>query len=91
MEPFRPVVDMWVDLHHEELLGDLTSQQRRGLVNLLNQEMDYDGCRMKIRNVMACYVKQYTSAIEKESVELLRIPTITATFFEAMKAECHES
>lgn len=91
MEPFRPVVDMWVDLHHEELLGDLTSQQRRGLVNLLNQEMDYDGCRMKIRNVMACYVKQYTSAIEKESVALLRIPTITATFFEAMKAECHES
>lgn len=91
MEPFRPVVDMWVELHHEELLGDLTSQQRRSLVNLLNQEMDYDGCRMKIRNVMARYVKQYTSAIEKESVELLRIPTITATLFEAMKAECHES
>ena len=91
MEPFRPVVDMWVDLHHEELLGDLTSQQRRSLVNLLNQEMDYDGCRMKIRNVMARYVKQYTSAIEKESVKLFQIPTITATLFEAMKAECHES
>ena len=91
MEPFRPVVDMWVDLHHEELLDDLTSQQRRSLVNLLNQEMDYDGCRMKIRNVMARYVKQYTSAIEKESAELLQIPVITATLFEAMKAECHES
>ena len=91
MEPFRPLVDMWVDMHHQELEEDLTQMQRRSLVNLLNLEMEYDHSRMKVRNVMARYVKHFTTAIEKETSSLFFAPSVTDIVYEAMKATCHES
>lgn len=91
MEPFRPLVDMWADIHHTELEDELTSMQRKSLVNLLNLDMEYDHSRMKVRNIMARYVKYFTSAIEQEQPEIVSIPIITDVVYEAIKTTCHES
>lgn len=91
MEPFRPLVDMWADINHTELEDELTGAQRKSLVNLLNLDMEYDHSKMKVRNVIAQYVKHFTSAIEQEQPEMISVPIITNVVYEAMKEICHES
>ena len=91
MEPFRPMVDMWTDIHHEELLDELTLQQRKELVNLLNIEIPYEKGRMKVRNAMARYVRSFTTAIEKEDLGQFHIPRFSEEMYEGMKVSCQES
>lgn len=88
MEPFRPIVDMWADLHHGELEETLTVGQRRQLVGLVNLEMDYDGAHMKVRNVMARYVKSFTAAVEKVDASLFIPPVLTSWVYKEMIRGC---
>lgn len=76
MEPLRPLVDMWVDENHEDLVINLSSWQRKELINLVNVEIECDHKIMKVRNAVDKYVSSLTSAINMGSVDKLRIPTI---------------
>lgn len=79
MEPLRPVIDMWVDDNHEDLLDELTRSQRNELASIVNNSVMWNGKKMKIRNAIDKYVSSLTTAIEKENADLLKIPTIIRT------------
>lgn len=76
MEPLRPLVDLWVDDHHEELLDELTKDQRIALAAIVNETMLWDGKKMKMRNALDKYISSLTSAVERHDVSLLKIPVI---------------
>lgn len=76
MEPFRPVVDQWVNEHHEELVNELSKQNKLALVNLLNIEMIWNNKKMKLHNALDKYVASFTTAIIKSDINKLLIPKV---------------
>ncbi len=76
MEPLRPIVDMWVSQNHEDLVDDLTKQQKNELASLVNHYIEWDGKTMKIRNAIDKYISSLTTSINKQSSKYLKIPSI---------------
>lgn len=76
MEPLRPVVDLWVSEHREELVDDLTKQQKNELAALVNAVIEWDGKKMRIRNAIDKYISSLTTAITRLSPQALKIPTV---------------
>lgn len=76
MEPFRPLVDLWVDNSCEELFEELTKTNRRDLVDLVNVPIKMGKRKTRIRYAIDKYVSSLTSAIEKNDPELLQLPTL---------------
>lgn len=76
MEPFRPVVDKWVNEHYEELVNELSKQNKLALVNLLNTEMIWSNKKMKLHNALDKYVASFSTAIINLDINKLLIPKI---------------
>lgn len=76
MEPFRPVVDLWVDDNCAELFETLTKSNRRGLIDLQNSTIQFDTKKMRVRYAIDQCVKSLTNAIDGEDAGLLRLPTV---------------
>ena len=76
MEPLRPLVDLWVSDHRDELTDELTKQQKNELVSLVNAVTLWDGKKMRVRNAIDKYISSLTSALNHLSVEYLKIPSI---------------
>lgn len=76
MEPLRPLVDLWASDHHEDLVDELTKQQKNELAALVNEVVLWNGKRMRVRNAIDKYVSSLTTAITRLSPKELKIPTI---------------
>lgn len=76
LEPFRPLVDLWVDSHCDDLLGELTKSNRKDLVGITNYPMKFDGKKMRVRYIIEKYVSGLSSAIIKENSQLLKTPQL---------------
>ena len=76
MEPLRPLVDYWVDEHHEELTDELSPDQRKELAALTSRVVLWNGKKMKLRNAIDRYVSSLTTAILRDDAGLLLIPEI---------------
>jgi CRISPR-associated protein Cas1 len=76
MEPLRPIVDLWVDESHEDLLEKLTKQQRNELVDLVNSIVICEKKKMRVRNAIDRYISSFTTAIEKGNPRLIKFPVI---------------
>lgn len=76
MEPFRPIVDYWVDANHTDLCEDLTMNNKLGLINLLNQCALCGGKKVKIRYAISLLVKSFVSCIENSVADGLLLPEI---------------
>lgn len=76
MEPLRPVVDLWVDMHHEDLLYELTRQQRTELIDLMNTEILWNGKKMRLRNAIDKYISSFTTALLRGQPQRLCIPEV---------------
>ena len=76
MEPLRPLVDLWVDDHCEDLYETLTRTNRRDLVNLVNHTIRIDGRKMRVRYAVDWYVKSLTTAINTQDAGMLRLPEL---------------
>ncbi len=76
MEPLRPLVDMWVNDNHEDLIGELTKQQRNELCALVNRLVLWEGKKMRVRNAIDKYVSSFTTAVEHRSAKYIKIPQI---------------
>ena len=74
MEPLRPLVDLWVADHHEDLIDELTRQQRSELAALVNGVVLWDGKRMRLRNAIDRYVSSLTTATRNLSPAKLKLP-----------------
>ena len=79
MEPLRPVVDMWVDDHIEELDGELTRSQRTELAAIINDLVIVKKRKMRIRTAIDEYVRSLTTAITRNSAGYLELPEIIRT------------
>lgn len=79
MEPLRPMVDFWVDQNSEELAGSLSQDNRKELVNLINQPIWQDNKRMSLRNAIDRYISSLTTAIERQNPKFIKIPMIIGT------------
>jgi len=76
MEPLRPLVDLWVDQNNDDLLTELSKENRLDLVNLLNEIVEFDDKRMKVRYAIDRYISSLTTAITKNNPKLLKLPII---------------
>lgn len=76
MEPLRPLVDQWVQNHNEDLVDELTKQNRFDLVNLLNVEVNWNNKTMKLHNALDKYISSYTTAVDSSDVNRLLIPML---------------
>lgn len=76
MEPIRPLVDLWVYKNDQELFEELTKENKRELVNLLNRRMLIANKQMKLHNAVERYIISLTTAIHESDVNKLLIPRI---------------
>ena len=76
MEPLRPLVDLWVDDHCDDLYEELTSGNRRELIALVNHIIRMNGKKMRVRYAIDQYVKSLTSAVDGQDAGLLRLPEL---------------
>lgn len=77
MEPLRPFVDLWVDIHLEELVDcSLSKQVRLQLANLPNHSVECCGKKMKVRNAIDKYVHSYTTALKKADLSRVHFPVL---------------
>lgn len=75
IEPFRPVVDLWVYKNIKE--DDILSKEHRiELVNLLNYECIIEDKNHSILNAIDKMIASYTTAVSKKDFRLLKVPTI---------------
>ena len=79
MEPLRPIIDMWCDDNHEDLLEELTRGQRNALAAIVNEQILWNGKRMKLRNAVDRYISSLTTAIDRHDASLLKIPEMIRT------------
>lgn len=74
MEPLRPLVDLWVYKHNDELVDTLTKSNRVGLANIINDEVELAGKKMKLYNAIDRYVASFTTAIDGADRNKLLLP-----------------
>ena len=75
IEPFRPVVDLWVKENiHEETEFDKFI--RAELVNLLNVDVKIQGKLQSVNNAINIMVASYTTAINQNDYKKLELPEI---------------
>jgi len=60
----------------EELLNELTKQQRTELAAIVNNVVEFGSKKMKLRNAIEKYVQSYSTAIERNSAKYLVFPII---------------
>ena len=69
MEPFRPLVDKLV-LEMDPV--ELTPESKKGLVDVLNQEVTIDGKRNYLLNAIRIYCRSVFDAVNERDIRLLR-------------------
>jgi CRISPR-associated protein Cas1 len=77
MEPLRPIVDLWVDRNHQDLVKELTPVHKRSLIDIVNTTVKLNNRNMKLRYAIDRYVSSFTSAIQNQDVYLINIPMIS--------------
>ncbi|AHB36274.1 type II CRISPR-associated endonuclease Cas1 [Spiroplasma apis] len=77
LEPFRPLVDLWVIKNLDGLEGENISYNKRlELINLLNQFVSVDGKFQTITNAIDIMVRSYVTVLKTTSSLKLKLPTI---------------
>lgn len=76
MEPFRPIIDLWVADNLEELLFELTRQQRNELAAIVNNIVEFGNKKMRIRNAIEKYVQSFSTAVDRNNPKYLVFPKI---------------
>ncbi|AQP54279.1 type II CRISPR-associated endonuclease Cas1 [Vagococcus penaei] len=71
MEPFRPVMDYWIDYKLLSQCEFLTYDARLTLIDFLNQPMFYKTTKSTVDQVMQKYVSSFVKAMTEENPALL--------------------
>lgn len=75
IEPFRPVVDLWVK-EHITSETEFDKYVRANLVNLLNMDMLIQGKYQSVNNAIKVMVASYNTAINQRDYKKLELPEI---------------
>lgn len=76
MEPFRALVDDWVCSNPDSVEAGLLRPTKAGLINLLNEEILFDGKVTKLRYAFDLMVRSWVTSIEQNNPERLVLPKI---------------
>ncbi|MBR6984994.1 MAG: type II CRISPR-associated endonuclease Cas1 [Ruminococcus sp.] len=76
MEPFRPLVDLWTDNSCDDLFEELTKDNRKKLINLVNVPIRIGRKKTRVRYAIDKCVSSLTTAIEKNDPGLMHLPTL---------------
>lgn len=76
IEPLRPLVDQWVYCNLEFVEEGLSREAKSDLVNLVNQEVLFDGKHMKLRYAVDHMVQSFIRAIELNNPNKIILPQI---------------
>ncbi|ACL77410.1 type II CRISPR-associated endonuclease Cas1 [Ruminiclostridium cellulolyticum] len=75
IEPFRPIVDMWVKQNiNEDTL--LTPKHKLNLISLLGYECVFEGKIISIRSAIEKVISSFSSSCAKNDYSLLKLPEI---------------
>jgi CRISPR-associated protein Cas1 len=85
MEPLRPIVDLWVDLNHEDLFEELTRDNKRKLVNLINEVIYMDGKKMRVRNAIDKYINTFAGSVYNNNTNSFKTPAIIKETLDEMR------
>ena len=72
IEPFRPLVDLYVAQNYEiaEIDSDLTPERKRGIFGIINYDMDMKGEKRIISNCIDMLVASYSGALQGKRSDL---------------------
>lgn len=76
MEPFRALIDQYVDKHHLDIDCSLSKEIKNGLVNILNEDVVLEGKITKVRYAIVETARSLVSCIEKENYNCIKLPEI---------------
>lgn len=76
IEPFRPLVDLWTDNNCSNLFNQLSIDNRQELIALVNKPIYFDGKKMRVRYAIDRFISSFSSAIEKNDPNLLKMPVL---------------
>lgn len=75
IEPFRPIVDLWVKLNINEEI-EFDKYVRANLVNLLNVNVRIQGKLQSVNNAINIMIGSYTTAINQKDYKKLELPEV---------------
>ena len=75
IEPFRPVVDLWVKNNIKEDT-EFGKEIRSELINLLNVDVKIQGKLQSISNAINIMMASYTTAINQKDYRKIELPEI---------------
>lgn len=75
IEPFRPIVDLWVKLNINEEI-EFDKYVRANLVNLLNMNVKIQGKLQSVNNAINIMIASYTTAINQKDYKKLELPEL---------------
>lgn len=75
IEPFRPIVDLWVKLNINEEI-EFDKYVRANLVNLLNMNVKIQGKLQSVNNAINIMIASYTTAINQKNYKKLELPEL---------------
>ena len=72
IEPFRPLVDLYVSQNYDvaEIDSDLTPERKRDIFGIINYDMDVKGEKRIISNCIDMLVASYSSALQGKRSDL---------------------
>ena len=76
IEPFRPIVDMWVtqNIHNKDV--DFTKDIRAQIVDLLNYDVIIDGKRQCVTNAINIMISYFSTAVQNKDYEKIKLPIL---------------
>lgn len=76
IEPFRPIVDLYVLYHFDETNSELTIEHKAELLNLLNLDVSIDGKLFSMSSAIELQVESFIKSLEQEQSKII-LPKIT--------------
>lgn len=82
VEVFRPIVDYYVKSNYELVNEELTPNNKRGLLSLLNARVKVGTEKMRLQNAIEKYCARFMKIIDGTETELLEVEIIKVNFYE---------
>lgn len=81
IESFRPIVDYYIFWHQDHLDDPLPIETRKGLIELLNENVLINSKVCKVEYAIGVCCQSYVNCLEKSDASLLRLPEIVEVDF----------
>lgn len=82
VEVFRPIVDYYVKSNYELVNEELTPNNKRGLLSLLNARVKVGTEKMRLQNAIEKYCARFMKIIDGTEIDLLEVEIIKVNFYE---------